>query len=109
MARPKKDVVFDATDEVIAQYFDETMGLADAQKAASAQITDSNRLMQDAGVHSGTLSICRRLARMRPGKRGTEVALLHRYLSVLASRLEDPTHAVEAQPAGPSPLLRRVS
>jgi hypothetical protein len=28
---------------------------------------------------------------MKPGKRGVTVALLHRYLQVLASKLDDPT------------------
>ena len=47
--------------------------------------------MHQDGVDPGVLAICRKLAMMKPGKRGVAVALLHRYLMVLASRLDDPT------------------
>jgi len=72
------------------------MALKDNQRGVSAEITALNSLMQEAGVDPGTLSLCCRLARMKPGKRGVSVALLHRYLQVLASRLDDPTVPQEA-------------
>jgi hypothetical protein len=74
------------------------MALKDGQRAATSEITALNVLMQGDGVDPGTLSLCCRLARMKPGKRGLSVALLHRYLVVLASRLADPTVAVPAAP-----------
>jgi hypothetical protein len=47
------------------------------------------------------LATCRRLANLPPGKRGVTVAVLHRYLMVLASRLEDPTVPAGKVAAGP--------
>jgi hypothetical protein len=91
MARPPKTVRYDADDQTIQRYFDQSMSLRDEQKAASGLISDLNSEMLGAGVDPGTLSICRRFAAMKPGKRGVSVALLHRYLQVLASRLDDPT------------------
>jgi hypothetical protein len=93
MPRPKKTVQYTADDATILSHFDEALALAEQQKGASAEISAHNVLMAEDGVDPGTLSICRRLARMKPGKRGIAVALLHRYLQVLASRLEDPTVA----------------
>jgi hypothetical protein len=84
MARPKKDLKYDADDQTIQRYFDESMNLRDEQKAASGLISDLNSKMSEAGVHAGVLSICRRFAAMPPGKRGVSVALMHRYLQVLA-------------------------
>ena len=104
MPRPKKSARYDADDATIIAHFDQSMELADQQKAASAEIAAHNSLMAEHGVDPGTLSICRRLARMKPGKRGIAVALLHRYLQVLASRLEDPTRPQpqrEVQPSRP--------
>jgi hypothetical protein len=74
MARPKKHVAFDASDQVIADYFDQAMALKDNQRGVSSEITALNSLMQGDGVDPGTLSVCCRLARMKPGKRGVAVA-----------------------------------
>src|SRR5918995_6468792 len=99
MARPKKTAKYDADDETIIAHFDQSMELYEAQKGASVEISANNKQMQEDGVDPGTLSICRKLARMPAGKRGVSVALLHRYLQVLAGRLEDPT-APRARPEG---------
>jgi hypothetical protein len=103
MPRPRKHLTFDASDQVIADFFDQAMALKDSQRGVSSEITALNSLMQDGGVDPGTLSLCWRLARMKPGKRGVAVALLHRYLVVLASRMADPTVAVPAAPAEVAP------
>jgi hypothetical protein len=97
MPRPPHDVQYDADDATILAHFDQALELAEQQKVASAEITAHNSLMISHGVCPGTLSICRRLARMKEGKRGVAVALLHRYLAILASRLEDPTVEAPAQ------------
>jgi hypothetical protein len=91
MPRLKKVVVFDADDKTIVEHFDQAMALKANQRGVSSEITALNSTMQEAGVDPGTLSTCCKLARMKPGKRGVAVALLHRYLQVLASRLDDPT------------------
>jgi hypothetical protein len=88
--RPKRDVKFDADDQTIIAHFDRAMRLKATQRGVSSEITALNSLMQGDGVDPGTLSTCCKLARMKPGKRGVAVALLHRYLQVLARQLEDP-------------------
>jgi hypothetical protein len=95
MPRLRKTIVFDADDRTIGEYFDRAMAMKDNQRGVSGEITALNVLMQEAGVDPGTLSTCCRLARMPPGKGGMAVALLHRYLQVLARQLEDPTVVVE--------------
>ena len=112
MARPKRDGVFDADDQTIIAHFDQSLELYERQKGASGEISENNKGMQDDGVHPGILSICRRLALMPPGKRGMSVALLHRYLQVLASRLEDPTFKASAEAKGEAatvPFARKVT
>jgi hypothetical protein len=103
MGRPRKHVKFDASDQVIAEYFDQAMALKDNQRGVSSEITALNSLMQGDGVDPGTLSLCCRLARMKPGKRGVAVALLHRYMTVLARQLDDPAVA-PSKPAEADPL-----
>jgi hypothetical protein len=90
MGRPRKNVVFNADDKTICAYFDQAMALKDNQRGVSSEITALNALMQGDGVDPGTLSLCCKLARMKPGKRGVAVALLDRYLKILANRLADP-------------------
>jgi hypothetical protein len=107
MARPKKSVVFNADDQTIVEFFDQAMMLKANQRDVSSEISGLNVLMQESGVDPGTLSLCCRLAKMKEGKRGVAVALLHRYLVVLASRLEDPTITVEV-PAAPAEAGRPV-
>jgi hypothetical protein len=46
MARPRKDVKLDASDEVIVAYFDQAMALKDNQRGVSSEITSLNSLMQ---------------------------------------------------------------
>jgi hypothetical protein len=99
MPRLKKTVVLNADDRTIVEYFDQAMALKANQRGVSGEITALNVLMQEAGVDPGTLSTCCRLARMKPGKRGVAVALLHRYMQVLARQLDDPTVAAVPQPA----------
>jgi hypothetical protein len=108
MPRLRKSVRFDADDRTIVEHFDQAMALKANQHGVSSEITKLNALMAEAGVDPGTLSICCNLARMKPGKRGMSVALLHRYLMVLARQLDDPTVAVAAQPAGTVPFAPRV-
>lgn len=114
MARPKKSVTLNADDQTIVEYFDQAMAAKAAQGEASKEITALNSTMQEAGVDPGTLSLCCRLAKMKPGKRGISVALLHRYLQVLASRLADPTvepaePVAEASTAVPFEQRRRTA
>jgi hypothetical protein len=97
MARPKQHVKFDADDRTIVEYFDLSMELRSNQKSVSGEISDLNSQMAEAGVDPGTLSTCRKLAALPAGKRGVSVALLHRYLGVLAARLEDPAVASEQE------------
>jgi hypothetical protein len=99
MARPRKDVKFDADDQTIVEYFDQAMQLKATQRSVSSEITGLNSSMQEVGVDPFTLSLCCRIAKMKPGKRGVAVALLHRYLAILASRLEDPTVEAPGRPA----------
>lgn len=102
MARPKKTRKLDADDRTIVKYFDLSMEAKANQKSASADISDLNSRMQDDGVDPGMLSWCRRLAELPEGRRGVSIALLHRYLQVLASRLDDPTaREAEASTAVP--------
>jgi hypothetical protein len=101
MPRPRKTATYDSDDQKIIEHFDQSMAMADEQKVTSAEIATHNALMAEDGVDPGTLSICRRLARMKPGKRGIAVALLHRQLQVLASKLEDPSVAKGEEPARP--------
>ena len=91
MPRTPKDAHFDATDDLIISHFDEAMELREQQRESRLELSGHNRRMQDDGCDPGVMAICRRLALMPEGKRGIAVALLHRYLQVLASRLEDPT------------------
>ena len=104
MARPKKTASYDADDQTIVDYFEQAMSLKDQQKSASSEITALNSLMHDAGVEPGVLSLCCRLARMKEGKRGVTIALLHRYLQVLASRLDDPTVKQDREAAAAVPF-----
>ena len=99
MARPKKQVKFDADDQTIVEYFDQAMQLKTTQRGVSSEITALNSLMQEVGVDPFTLSLCCRIAKMKPGKRGVAVALLLRYLAILARRLEDPMVEVPTAPA----------
>jgi hypothetical protein len=93
--RPRKSAVFDADDQTIVEHFDRAMRLKATQRGVSSEITALNAQMSEAGVDPGTLTICCKLARMPRGKRGVAVALLHRYLQVLARQLDDPTVPVE--------------
>jgi hypothetical protein len=107
MPKPKKTVGYNADDGTILRYFDASTLAKKAQREASGEICSLNVRMQDDGVDPGTLATCQRLARMKPGKRGISVALLHRYLQVLASRLEDPTAPAEvADTAATAPFAR---
>ena len=91
MPRPPKTAHYDADDATIIACFDDSLELVEQQRATKAEITAHNVLMHQSGVDPGALSICRRLALMKEGKRGVAVSLLHRYLQILASRLHDPT------------------
>jgi hypothetical protein len=93
MARPPKHVTYDADDETIRRYFDQSMRLREDQKTASGLISALNAEMVSAGVHPGTMSIIRKFAAMPPSKRRLEIALLHRYLQVMAAQLDDPAVA----------------
>jgi hypothetical protein len=108
MPRPKKAIVLNADDRTIREYLDQAMALKANQRGVSSEITALNVLMQEAGVDPGTLRTCCRLARMKPGKRGMSVALLHRYLQVLAQQLEDPLVAVAAQQDNVAPFDRQT-
>jgi hypothetical protein len=110
--RPRKSAVFDADDQTIVEHFDRAMRLKATQRGVSSEITALNAQMSEAGVDPGTLTICCKLARMPRGKRGVAVALLHRYLQVLARQLDGPTVPVEhaARPNGgltPEPFAGR--
>ena len=100
MPRIPKTTEYTADDETILAHFDESLELAEEQKASRAELATHNKRMYADGVDSGTLSVCRKLALMKPGKRGIAVALLHRYLEVLASRLEDPDDGAAWRGAG---------
>ena len=91
MPKPPKSATFDAGDAAIQQHFDESLELAGQQKESREELSAHSKQMFADGVGPGIMAICRRLALMPEGKRGIAVALLHRYLMVLASRLEDPT------------------
>ena len=91
MPRPPKLAKFDAGDATIQLHFDEAIELREQQRESRDELSAHNKQMFADGVDPGIMSICRRLALMREGKRGVAVALLHRYLAILASRLEDPT------------------
>jgi hypothetical protein len=88
MARPRKHVTYTASDEVTRRYFAESMSARAEAKTASGLISDLNREMVDAGCHPGVMSYCRRLAAMPEAQRALHIALLHRYLMVLAAELD---------------------
>jgi hypothetical protein len=53
MARPRKDVRYDASAEVIKKFFAESWNAREEQKAARGIISDVNSKMEAAGVSSG--------------------------------------------------------
>ena len=91
MPRPPSTAQYNADDATIQLHFDEAMELHEQQREGRSELSAHTKAMFADGIDPGIMSICRRLALLKEGKRGISVALLHRYLMVLASRLDDPT------------------
>jgi hypothetical protein len=107
MARPKKDVRYDATAETIRRYFEQSWALRGEQRAASGLISDNNAEMAAAGVHPGVMSRMRRLRALPDGRRGFEIWLERRYLDVLEEELHDPTFKEPAREDATVPFARK--
>jgi hypothetical protein len=105
VGRPKKAVpIYDASAATIRQCFARRAELEERAKEGREAISEMERAAEAAGVCSHVLGICRRLAKMKPGRRGFTIALLARYLQVLRAELHDPEGpgdlgAPEAEPA----------
>jgi hypothetical protein len=90
MPRAKKNVLYDASAEVIKKYFELSWQARDEQKAASGLIAATNTQMAAEGVHPGVLLTMRKIKAMPDGKRGFFVFLMRRYCDVLEQELHDP-------------------
>lgn len=95
MPRPSKDVVYNADRDTIRRFFERAVAIDEEQKGVRSEMSELNRNAEDAGVHSGVLSMCRRIRKLKPGRRGYVVALTRRYLDILADELQDPQLDIE--------------
>lgn len=89
MARPKKTVNYNASSETVRRFFERSMQLREEQRDIGTLISSLNIEMSNAGVDPGVLSLCRRVASMPEGKRGTTIALVRFYFDVLNDILAD--------------------
>jgi Phosphatidylglycerol lysyltransferase, C-terminal len=107
MARPRKDVRYDADAATIKRFFEQSWDAREEQKAASGLISSLNSEMEAAGVHSGALSMMRRIRAMPSGKRGFFLFLLRRYSDILEEELHDPAFAAQVEEkADPVPFVQ---
>jgi hypothetical protein len=95
-------VSYSANAETIRHWFELSMAAQDEAKDARQAIGDMNKDMEAAGVHSGVISFVRRIAGLKPGRRGYMALLTIRYLEVLRDQVRDPeVPALEETATGP--------
>jgi hypothetical protein len=110
MPRPKKDVRYDASAEVIKQNFEQSWNAREEQKTAPGLISSLNSEMAAAGVHPGVLSTMSSIKAMPDGKRGFHLFLLRRYADILEQELHDPAFAAQVEAkADPVPFEKAVA
>jgi hypothetical protein len=90
-------VRYDASAEVIKQYFEQSWNAREGQKTASGLISSINSEMERNGVHPGCLSVMRRIKAMPSGKRGFFLFLLQRYCDILRDELHDAEFAAQVE------------
>jgi hypothetical protein len=97
--RPPKVFSYHADGETIRSFFARYRELEAAKKATRETVKALNKQADAGGVHPRTLRFVLGLAAMPPGRRGWCVALLRRYLDILATELHDADVPVLEEPA----------
>jgi hypothetical protein len=102
MPRARRDVVYNADAETIRRFFERSMAAHESAASERQAIATMNSEMERHGVHSGALTFVRRIARLKPGRRGYMAVLTIRYLEILRDQVRDPEGPVLEDPTVPA-------